>query len=38
MTARGSRTLVRAQMLRGADAGKAARLRVAIKRLTDAFT
>ncbi len=30
--------LVRAQMLRGADAGKAARLRVAIKRITDAFT
>ena len=30
--------LVRAQMLRGADADKAARLRVAIKRLTDAFT
>lgn len=30
--------LVRAHMLHGADAGKAARLGVAIKRLTDAFT
>jgi len=30
--------LVRAQLLRGSDAGKASRLRVAMKRLTDAFT
>jgi len=30
-------TLVRAQLLRGTDAGKASRLRIAMKRLTDAF-
>ena len=30
--------LVRAQLLRGTDAGKASRLRIAMKRLTDAFT
>jgi len=29
---------VRAQLLRGTDAGKASRLRTAMKRLTDAFT
>lgn len=31
-------TLVRAHLLRGTDAGKASRLRIAMKRLTDAFT